>query len=132
MLSENEIRKKIYNGIFSIAQPGDICFFITEDIDLYNQKSDYEKLSRRWMGIDRNDISIWHMGILSKFKKNPRNAQIRPYFIHSTKENGVFEQHISPGYFSSKNISDKGQFSQTIMEILRYKDLASRRPSKGN
>jgi hypothetical protein len=123
MLSENEIRKKIYDEIFSIAQPGDICFFITKDIDLYNKKSTYEKLSRRWMGMDQNDISIWHMGILSKFKKNPRNTQIRPYFIHSTKENGVFEQHISPGYFSSKNISDKGQISQTIMEILRYKDF---------
>ena len=123
MPSENEIRKKIYGEILSIAQPGDICFFITEDIDLYNQKSNYEKLTRRWMGLDKNDISIWHMGILSKFKKNPRNAQIRPYFIHSTKENGVSEQHISPGYFSSKNISDKAHLSRTIMEIVRYKDF---------
>lgn len=71
MPSENEIRKKIYDEIYSISQPGDICFFITEDMDLYKQRSAYEKLSRRWMGIAKNDISIWHMGILSKFKKIP-------------------------------------------------------------
>ncbi len=125
MPSENEIRKKIYDEIYSIAQPGDICFFITEDIDLYKQRSAYEKLYRKWMGIDKNDISIWHMGILSKFKKNPRNAQMRPYFIHSTKEKGVFEQHISPGYFSSKNITDKAHLCQTIMEVYRYKNICT-------
>ena len=75
------------------------------------------------MGIAKNDISIWHMGILSKFKKNPKNSQIRPYIIHSTIEKGVFEQHISPEYFSSKVNPDTTHVCRTIMEVFRFKDF---------
>ncbi|HVP20437.1 MAG TPA: hypothetical protein VMS73_01100, partial [Anaerolineaceae bacterium] len=46
------------------------------------------------------------------------------YFIHSTREYGVIEQHVSPEYFTSKNIENGKEVCRTIMEVLRYEDLA--------
>ena len=123
MASKSSIRRAIYNAIADVAQPGDICFFITEDPDLYHQLTRPAKMYRKWMGFAHSDISIWHVGILSKFEKKPHSSQIRPYIIHSTKENGVFEQHISPEYFTSRGLEGREEICRTVMEVLRYKDI---------
>ena len=125
MASKSSIRRSIYKAIADVAQPGDICFFITEDPDLYNQLSPSAKKYRKWIGFAPGDISIWHVGILSKFEKKPHSSQIRPYIIHSTEGKGVFEQHISPEYFTSRGMEGREEICRTVMEVLRYKGITS-------
>lgn len=124
--SKSSIRHTIYDAIGEVARPGDICFFITEDPDCYQKISWSERIYRKWMGFAENDISVWHVGVLSKFEKKPKSSQIRPYIIHSVEKTGVFEQHISPEYFTSKNMGCSGAPSRTIMEIVRCEELTPR------
>jgi hypothetical protein len=123
MASKSSIRHTIYDAVGEIARLGDVCFFITEDPEFYRKISRYERIYRKWMGFAKGDISIWHLGILSKFEKKPKSSQVRPYIIHSTEEEGVFEQHIFPEYFTSQNIGGGSAFGRTIMEIVRYDSL---------
>jgi hypothetical protein len=124
MASKSSIRHVIYDTVVDLAHPGDVCFFITEDFNCYNRLSPFQKMNRQWVGFAKCDISILHLGILSKFEKKQKSSQIRPYMIHSTKEKGVIEQHIAPEYFTSTNIEEGVTVSRTIMEILRNKDLS--------
>jgi hypothetical protein len=123
MASKSSIRRAIYEAIADVAQPGDICFFITEDPDLYHQLSVPERMYRKWLGFAHDDISIWHLGLLSKFEKKSHSSQIRPYIIHSTEACGVFEQHISPEYFTSRNMHGQAEICRTIMEVLRFEEI---------
>jgi hypothetical protein len=123
MASKSSIRHTIYNAIAEIARPGDVCFFITEDPDCYQKISWSERMYRKWMGFADGDISVWHLGILSKFEKKPKSSQVRPYIIHATEEEGVFEQHIFPEYFTSKDMGQGSAVSRTIMEIVRNDSL---------
>lgn len=125
MNSKSAVRHAIYDTIHKVAIPGDVCFFISEDPDCYQKISKYEQWYRRWMGFQKNDLTIWHIGLLSKFEKKPKSSQIRPYIIHSTKEKGVFEQHIRPEYFTSENVGPLKTSCRTILEILRFEGLSS-------
>lgn len=120
--SKSSIRRAIYEAIAGVARPSDVCFFITEDPDHYRRLSRWQRMYRRWMGFARGDPSIWHLGILSKFEKKPRSSQVRPYFIHSVEERGVTEQHISPEYFTSADVT-RDDACRTVMEILRYEGM---------
>jgi len=128
--SKSSIRRAIYEAIADVARPGDICFFITEDPDLYSQLSRSEKIYRKWLGFAQDDVSIWHVGILSKFEKKPHSSQIRPYIIHSTEGNGVFEQHISPEYFTSRNLKGREEICRTVMEVVRYEGITGEQVSR--
>jgi len=125
MVSKSSIRHAIYDVLVDLAHPGDVCFFITENYNCYNNLTRFQKTNRKWVGFSKNDISILHLGILSKFEKKPKSSQIRPYMIHSTKEKGVIEEHIQPEYFTSENIELGTTVCRTIMEILRYQDLSN-------
>jgi hypothetical protein len=120
--SKSSVRRAIYEAIAGVARPSDVCFFITEDPDHYRRLSRWQRMYRRWMGFARGDPSIWHLGILSKFEKKPRSSQVRPYFIHSVEERGVTEQHISPEYFTSADVT-RDDACRTVMEILRYEGM---------
>jgi hypothetical protein len=97
MVSNSSIRHSIYEVVVDIARPGDMCFFITEDFNCYNRLNHFQKMNRQWVGFSKYDISIIHLGILSKFVKKPKSSQIRPYMIHSTRDKMVTEEHIVSG-----------------------------------
>ena len=126
MASKSSIRHFIYDAVFDTARPGDVCFFITEDLECYKRLTRFQKLNRQWVGFAKDDISILHLGILSKFEKKPKSSQIRPYLVHSTREKGVIEEHIAPEYFTSMNIEEGVTVSRTIMEIVRYEELSEK------
>lgn len=122
-VSKSAIRRAIYKAVTAVAQPGDVCFFVTEDPECYRQLSRVERMYRKWMGFAQDDISIWHLGILSKFEKKPKSSQIRPYIIHSIEQKGVIEQHVSPEYFTSRKMTQGEDTRITVMEVLRYEGI---------
>ena len=119
-------RKQFYEAVRKIAHPGDLCFFICDGTNPLNYSYGWSLLRRvlrRWRGFADVDNTLWHVGIISKFKKQKSHSQIRPYIIHSIKE--VKEQHISPKWiFAESDATGKPQ-KRILMAILRFAGINS-------
>jgi hypothetical protein len=110
-----------YKEIVRVAEPGDVVFLVT-DGGTNDAASAIRRLRRRWIGFARNDATQWHTTLYTGARKERKGATVRPYIIHSGRENGVDENHIPPTYFTN-HYEDGTLVSRRRIELVKSSDL---------